>query len=66
MKKNILTVMTVLGLAFANAQEQTAKGKWIIEANTGLVEQIQAILLLYFRLMMEVLLGMLEQKVVIL
>lgn len=30
--------MTVLGFAFANAQEQTAKGKRFIEANTGFGE----------------------------
>ncbi|MDN3672165.1 hypothetical protein QWY99_03665 [Flavobacterium branchiarum] len=30
--------MTVLGFAFANAQEQTAKGKWLIEAKTGFGE----------------------------
>jgi hypothetical protein len=35
MKKIILTTLAVLGFTFANAQEQTAKGKWLIEANTG-------------------------------
>lgn len=35
MRKVIFTVMAVLGFTFANAQEQTAKGKWLIEANTG-------------------------------
>ena len=35
MKKVILAAIAVLGFTFANAQEQTAKGKWLIEANTG-------------------------------
>lgn len=35
MKKIILTTLAVLGFTFANAQEQIAKGKWLIEANTG-------------------------------
>lgn len=35
MKKIILAAIAVLGFSFANAQEQTAKGKWLIEANTG-------------------------------
>lgn len=30
--------MTVLGFPFANAQQQTAKGKWLIEANIGFGE----------------------------
>ena len=34
-KKIILTAVAVFGFAFANAQEQTSKGKWLIEANTG-------------------------------
>lgn len=35
MKKIILAAIAVMGFGFANAQEQTAKGKWLIEANTG-------------------------------
>jgi hypothetical protein len=43
MKKIILTVAAVFALTFANAQDkkekesgnQTSKGKWLIEANTG-------------------------------
>ncbi len=35
MKKVILTSATVFAIGFANAQEQTAKGKILIEANTG-------------------------------
>lgn len=35
MKKFILSAMAVMAFSFANAQEQTAKGKWLIEANTG-------------------------------
>ncbi|MBB4804346.1 outer membrane protein W [Flavobacterium nitrogenifigens] len=35
MKKVILAAIAVMGFTFANAQEQTAKGKWLIEANTG-------------------------------
>jgi hypothetical protein len=41
MKKIILTVAAVFAFGFANAQDkadnggQTAKGKWLIEANTG-------------------------------
>jgi len=35
MKKIVLSMIAVLAFGFANAQEQTAKGKWLIEANTG-------------------------------
>jgi outer membrane protein W len=43
MKKIILTVAAVFALSFANAQDkdkkeggnQTSKGKWLVEANTG-------------------------------
>ncbi|WP_433833342.1 hypothetical protein [Flavobacterium anhuiense] len=35
MKKIVFAALAVLGFTFANAQEQTAKGKWLIEANTG-------------------------------
>ncbi|KAF2326116.1 MAG: hypothetical protein REI96_09835 [Flavobacterium nitrogenifigens] len=35
MKKIVLAAIAVMGFGFANAQEQTAKGKWLIEANTG-------------------------------
>lgn len=35
MKKIILAAIAVFGFTFANAQEQTAKGKWLIEANTA-------------------------------
>ncbi|MEN2414854.1 hypothetical protein [Flavobacterium mesophilum] len=35
MKKIILAAIAVMAFGFANAQEQTAKGKWLIEANTG-------------------------------
>ena len=35
MKKIILSAIAVMAFGFANAQEQTAKGKWLIEANTG-------------------------------
>jgi len=35
MKKIVLSMVAVLAFGFANAQEQTAKGKWLIEANTG-------------------------------
>ncbi|MHC0442286.1 hypothetical protein [Flavobacterium sp. 3-210] len=35
MKKLILAAIAVMAFGFANAQEQTAKGKWLIEANTG-------------------------------
>jgi hypothetical protein len=35
MKKIILTALAVLAFGFANAQEQTKKGKWLIEANTN-------------------------------
>ncbi|KIO53514.1 hypothetical protein [Flavobacterium hibernum] len=35
MKKIILAVIAVMAFGFANAQEQTAKGKWLIETNTG-------------------------------
>ncbi|HSD06947.1 hypothetical protein [Flavobacterium sp.] len=35
MKKIILSMIAVLAFGFANAQEQTAKGKWLIEANTA-------------------------------
>lgn len=31
----MFTALAVLGFTFANAQEQTTKGKWLIEANTG-------------------------------
>ncbi|KAF2330236.1 outer membrane beta-barrel protein [Flavobacterium daemonense] len=35
MKKIILGAIAVMTFGFANAQEQTAKGKWLIEANTA-------------------------------
>ncbi|MBZ4037678.1 porin family protein [Flavobacterium sp. 17A] len=35
MKKIVLAAIAVMTFGFANAQEQTAKGKWLIEANTG-------------------------------
>ncbi len=35
MKKIILSAIAVMAFGFANAQEQTAKGKWLIEANTA-------------------------------
>lgn len=35
MKKMIFAALAVLTFGFANAQEQTAKGKWLIETNTG-------------------------------
>jgi len=35
MKKIILSAIAILAFGFVNAQEQTAKGKWLIEANTG-------------------------------
>ena len=35
MKKIIFAAVAVLAFGFVNAQEQTAKGKWLIEANTG-------------------------------
>jgi hypothetical protein len=35
MKKVILAAIAVMVFGFANAQEQTAKGKYLIEANTG-------------------------------
>jgi Outer membrane protein beta-barrel domain len=36
MKKVILSMVALATFGFASAQEQTAKGKWLIEANTGL------------------------------
>lgn len=35
MKKIVFAALAVLTFGFANAQEQTAKGKWLIETNTG-------------------------------
>ena len=35
MKKLLLSTIAIISFCFANAQEQTAKGKWLIEANTG-------------------------------
>ena len=35
MKKIILSAIAVMAFGFANAQEQTKEGKWLIEANTG-------------------------------
>lgn len=35
MKKIILSMVAVLAFGFANAQEQTKKGKWLVEANTN-------------------------------
>ncbi|MBW1654004.1 hypothetical protein [Flavobacterium quisquiliarum] len=35
MKKIVLAAIAVMAFGFANAQEQTAKGKWLIEANTA-------------------------------
>lgn len=34
-RKIILMILAVFAFGFVNAQEQTAKGKWLIEANTG-------------------------------
>nr|WP_315199460.1 hypothetical protein [uncultured Flavobacterium sp.] len=35
MKKLIFAAVAVLAFGFANAQDQTKEGKWLIEANTG-------------------------------
>nr|WP_315152768.1 hypothetical protein [uncultured Flavobacterium sp.] len=35
MKKIVLAAVAVMAFGFANAQEQTKKGKWLIEANTA-------------------------------
>ncbi|WP_309608587.1 hypothetical protein [Flavobacterium sp.] len=35
MKKLLLCSIAIISFGFANGQEQTAKGKWLIEANTG-------------------------------
>jgi hypothetical protein len=35
MKKIIFAAAAVLAFGFVNAQEQTKKGKWLVEANTG-------------------------------
>ena len=35
MKKIVLAAAAVMAFGFANAQEQTKKGKWLIEANTN-------------------------------
>lgn len=35
MKKIVLAAIAVMTFGWANAQEQTVKGKWLIEANTG-------------------------------
>jgi outer membrane protein W len=35
MKKLLLSAVALFAFGFANAQEQTAEGKWLIEANTG-------------------------------
>jgi len=35
MKKLILSAIAVMVFGFANAQEQTKKGKWLVEANTN-------------------------------
>lgn len=35
MKKIFLSAIAVMAFGFANAQEQTKEGKWLIEANTG-------------------------------
>ena len=35
MKKLLLTAAALFTFGFASAQEQTGKGKWLIEANTG-------------------------------
>lgn len=35
MKKIVLAAIAVMAFGFANAQEQTAKGKWLIETNTA-------------------------------
>lgn len=35
MRKIILSAIAVMAFGFANAQEQTKEGKWLIEANTG-------------------------------
>jgi len=35
MKKLVLSAIAVMVFGFANAQEQTKKGKWLVEANTN-------------------------------
>lgn len=35
MKKIIVAAIAVMTFGFVNAQEQTAKGKWLVEANTA-------------------------------
>lgn len=35
MKKIILSAIAVMAFGFANAQEQTKEGKWLVEANTN-------------------------------
>ncbi|WP_348824383.1 hypothetical protein [Flavobacterium aestuarii] len=35
MKKIVLAAVAVMAFGFANAQDQTKEGKWLIEANTG-------------------------------
>lgn len=35
MKKVIFAAIAVMAFGFANAQEQTAKGKWLVETNTS-------------------------------
>jgi hypothetical protein len=35
MKKLLFAAAAVFAFGFANAQDQTSKGKWLIEANTG-------------------------------
>ena len=35
MKKSFFVAIAVMAFGFANAQEQIAKGKWLIETNTG-------------------------------
>jgi hypothetical protein len=40
MKKVILSMVALATFGFASAQEQTAKGKWLIEANTAFGEGV--------------------------
>jgi Outer membrane protein beta-barrel domain len=42
MKKLLLSAVALFAFGFANAQEQTAEGKWLIEANTGFGENVGA------------------------
>jgi hypothetical protein len=42
MKKLLLSAVALLAFGYANAQEQTAKGKFLIEANTGFGNSVGA------------------------